>query len=393
MYPSIEYEEHEWEPSPLASKTQLRKQRGPYRSAITPPIADLTIEIDSELAAEAARAEGEIVRFDRDYGRDLAGFGPLLLRSEAAASSQIEQLTSSARSVLLAEAGAARSLTSNASVIAANTAAMRAAIDAAGELDAAAILEIQATLLGATRPEFTGKWRDTQVWIGIGRSPHSADFVPPHHHRVPGAIEDLVAFIARTDIQPLVHAAIAHAQFETIHPFPDGNGRTGRAIVHAMLGDSLATEYADPPISAGLLAQTSRYFDALTAFREGEPAPIIEAFIDAADAAIINATQLALDIADTASGWNDELADLRSHATARVLLGHLVGRPVLSAATVVDLLGVSHKAALAGLGLLEQRGIVSRHDVQRRRDQVWVAHDITRHLDEFAERAGRRVLG
>ncbi len=392
MFPSVTYEEYEWVPSPLMSKTQLRKQRGPYRAAIAPPIAAHHLIIDSRLATEAARAEGEIVRFDRDYGRDLVGFGPLLLRTEAAASSQIEHLTSSARSILLAEAGAAKSLNSNASVIAANTAAMQAAIHCAGNLDADTIIEIQATLLGATRPEYMGKWRSTQVWIGSARSPHNADFVPPHHDRVPSAVDDLVAFIARTDIQPLVHAAIAHAQFETIHPFPDGNGRTGRAIVHAMLGESLATEYAEPPISAGLLAETGRYFDALSHYRAGNPTPIIEAFIDATDSAIINATQLALDIAAAKHRWHDALSGVRSHATARVLLEHLVARPVLSAANVVGLLGVSHKTALAALGLLSERGIVTRHNIARLRDMIWVAHDITNNLDDFAERAGRRTI-
>jgi Fic/DOC family len=92
------------------------------------------------------------------------------------------------------------------------------------------------TLLRGSQPEHAGKWRDQPVWIGGGDlSPHNADFVPPHHSRVEPAIADLVRFMDRDDMPPLVQAAIAHAQFETIHPFPDGNGRTGRALVQSLL--------------------------------------------------------------------------------------------------------------------------------------------------------------
>ncbi len=66
-------------------------------------------------------------------------------------------------------------------------------------------------------------------------SPVGAEFIAPHHARVPELIEDLVTFATRMDVPPLIAIAIAHAQFETIHPFTDGNGRTGRALAQAML--------------------------------------------------------------------------------------------------------------------------------------------------------------
>jgi Fic family protein len=96
-------------------------------------------------------------------------------------------------------------------------------------------------------------------------------FNPPHHDHVPVLIDDLVAFARRTDIPLLTQAAVAHAQFETIHPFPDGNGRTGRALIHSMLRGHGLTHNVTVPVSAGLLTDTSAYFDALTAYREGEP--------------------------------------------------------------------------------------------------------------------------
>ncbi len=188
--------------------------------------------LGADTSALAAEATAELSRFDGELGRDLAPFGSLLLRSEAAASSQIEQLTASAKAILMAEAGDTSRV--NATIIAANTDALQAAIALADRLDEAAMIEMQRALLASSNPRIVGSFRSEQAWIG-GRSasPHAASFVPPHHDRVPAAMADLVRFLRRTDVPPFVQAMVAHAQFETIHPFPDGNGRTGRALIRA----------------------------------------------------------------------------------------------------------------------------------------------------------------
>lgn len=81
-----------------------------------------------------------------------------------------------------------------------------------------------------------GRFRGEQVWIGPGDAgPRTVDFVAPHHDRVHAAMVDLVAFVQREDLPVLVQVALAHAQFETIHPFTDGNGRTGRALAQSVL--------------------------------------------------------------------------------------------------------------------------------------------------------------
>src|SRR5260221_12756766 len=113
---------------------------------------------------------------------------------------------------------------------------MNAAIAMADHLDVASILAMHQVLMELVEPTIAGKWRLEQVWIGgTSLGPHGALFVPPQHSRVMPAIEDLMSFVQRDDLPVLAHAAVAHAQFETIHPFPDGNGRTGRALLHAML--------------------------------------------------------------------------------------------------------------------------------------------------------------
>ena len=107
------------------------------------------------------------------------------------------------------------------------------------------------------------------MWIGSSSyGPHTASFVPPHHTRVAAAIDDLVRFIRRDDLPVLAQAALAHAQFETIHPFPHGNRRTGRALVHCLLRGKLLTRRVIVPVSAGLLTDTDSYFDALAAYRD-----------------------------------------------------------------------------------------------------------------------------
>ena len=135
---------------------------------------------------------------------------------------------------------------------------MTAALELAQRLDADAILAMHAALVGDLHPEIAGRWREEQVWIGgTSFGPHQADFIPPHHEHVPALIDDLVAFVKRDDLPLLAQAAVAHAQFETIHPFPDGNGRTGRALIHSMLRGHGLTQNVTVPVSAGLLTDTA----------------------------------------------------------------------------------------------------------------------------------------
>ena len=196
-----------------------------------------------------------------EMGSEIAPFGAILLRSESAASSRIENLTASAKAVALAEFG--DTSRRNATEIVANTSAMTAAIALADRLDAPAILAMHGALLEEHDPKIAGTWRGAQVWVGTSSyGPHTANFVPPHHTRVAAAIEDLVRLMRRDDVPVLTQAAIAHAQFETIHPFPDGNGRTGRAIVQCLLRAKRLTRRVTIAVSAGLLTDIGRYFDA-----------------------------------------------------------------------------------------------------------------------------------
>ena len=282
-WPAVRFERRPWDHDPdVPAPRRVRAvYRGDYRAAVPANIAGLAVvPIGAETSALATEAATEIARFDAELGASAMAFAPLLLRSESASSSQIEHLTSSARAIALAVLGRAGG--NNADLIVSNVRAMHAAMDLAERLDGDAILAMHRVLMKARWPDIAGRWREQQVWIGGGRfGPRDADFIPPHQDRVLAGISDLSAFMARTDIPVLTHAAIAHAQFETIHPFPDGNGRVGRALVHALLKAGGLARTVTVPVSAGLLGDTDTYFAALTAYRAGDPEPIVKVMAEA----------------------------------------------------------------------------------------------------------------
>lgn len=386
-WPPISYEERDWKPStqPI-SRTELRLSRGPYKAAVTPAIANLKIVLPGEISALASEASVEVARFDAEVGHDIAPFASILLRSESAASSKIENLTASAKAIALAELGDPRR--QNASIIVANVRTMQSAIDLADHLDGDAIIAMHETLLGHANPEWTGAWRTSQVWIGGRNSPHTAVFVPPHSDRVPEAMNDVVAFMSRDDISPLVQAALAHAQFETIHPFPDGNGRVGRAVIHALLRGKGLIRNVTVPVSAGLLSNTGTYFEALNKYRDGNPVAIVQRLSDAAFGAIANGRVLVENLQELRSVWNSTLK-VRSHSSAWKLLSLLMRQPVINSPLVQRELDVAPVNALRAIRRLADVGIlkeVSGHY----RNQVWEAPEVLSALDNFAERAGRR---
>ncbi|HLR47328.1 MAG TPA: Fic family protein, partial [Deinococcales bacterium] len=362
--------------------------RGEYRSSVTPAIAGRDVQLSTSTLLEAEEASQELVRFDAGQTGTIGPLAALLLRSESAASSQIENLTSSARTVALADFGEAGP--PNAQLIVKNARAMQAAISLAGQLDEAAILEMHAALLAESNPDATGAWRRQTVWIGgTGIGPHLADFVPPRAELVPAAMADLIEFMARDDLPVLVQAAIAHAQFETIHPFIDGNGRTGRALLHSLLKSKGLLHNVTVPISAGLLADTARYFRSLTAYQQGNPEDIVLLTSEAAFSGIAEARWLVNATRELLGHWRENLT-VRRDALSRTVLEELPRQPVLSVSAVEHHFQASNTAARRALEQLEAAGIIQEF-TGRKRSKLWVATRLTDLLDEFAARAVRRT--
>lgn len=388
-WPPVQWEEYEWRPSippSLVSRSVRERHSGPYRAAITPRIADIDVRLSTSVLAAADEATSEIARFDAELGQEITHFGALLLRSESASSSQIENLTAGARAIALAEIGEGR--TANAVQIVANVEAMNAAVELADRLDGDTILAMQAALMSHDG-DAAGRWRSEQVWIGgTGYGPHQADFIPPHHRHVEAAIRDLVSFVNRNDVPVLAHAALAHAQFETIHPFVDGNGRTGRALIHAMLRGKGLTQHVTVPVSAGLLMDTDAYFDALTAYRRGDPGPIVARLSDASIMAVANGRQLVADLRDIRRRWQDAVTARRDAVVWR-LADLLLQQPVIDASIVQDRLDATSANAHRAIRQLQDAGIITEFSGRKRR-RLWQAQEVLSALDDFAARAVRR---
>ncbi len=387
-WPAVDFEAHEW-PSrddvPASRQARLRA-RQPYQAAIPPTIAEVQVTLSAAVLAAAEDASTEIARFDAEAGVELAPFSAILLRSESAASSKIEHLTASARAIAEAELGHG---TRNAALIVANERAMSAAIALADRLDGPAILDMHDALLRDSAPAIAGQWRDQQVWIGgSDYSPHGAQFIPPHHDRLPAAIDDLIRFIARTDIPTLAHAAITHAQFETIHPFPDGNGRVGRALVHAQLRHARLTRHVTVPVSAGLLTDIDAYFAALGAYRDGNPVPIVERFADATFAALANGRQLVADLHRVRADWAQRVKARRDAAAWKVT-EIVVRHPVVNAPSLSRELDIPQTNVYRALQPLVDAGVLVEF-TNNKRDRLWRAPDVLEVLDAFAARTGRR---
>lgn len=355
---------------------------------MTAGIAGQTVHLPSAVLAVADEASSEIARFDAETGARLAPFGAILLRSESASSSRIENLTSGAKAIALAEIGATQQR--NAVEIVGNVHAMQAAIDVRSDLDEALILTMHAALMADQHAETPGQWRTQQVWIGGDNyGPHGAAFVPPHHDRVQTAIGDLMTFARRDDIPVLAQAAIAHAQFETIHPFTDGNGRTGRALIHSMLRKKGLTRAVTVPIAAGLLTDIDTYFSALTAYRAGDLTAIVQRVAEASFAAITNARQLVSHITEIRQQW-DSTIKARPQALAWRVADLAMRLPVFDAYIASRELDIPVSNVIRALAPITEADVLTEFTGMRR-NRMWQAHEILDALDAFAFRAGGRI--
>lgn len=369
------------------SRTQRLKNRGAFTYAQPALIA--TADPNTSLSpttTEAARSATSLIeRFDESSRSWGLPFASVLLRSESASSSQIEQLTASSRRIALAALGDRSSR--NATLISRNVTAMQTAIALAERLDHHAILEMHRVLGGGEDEQQAGRYRQEWVWIG-GQSPVPAAYVAPHHDQITSAIDDLLAFMARIDIEPLTQAAIAHAQFETIHPFTDGNGRVGRALVSAALRRRGVSTAMTAPVSAGLLADTASYFAALSDYRAGDPEPIVRLFADAAERAVANADELRRDATEV----HESVMASATRRTRNIerLADLCSSEPAFNITMAVEAGITAQTAYRLCRKLVDQR--ILRRERSIGGTDAWTVVALTEALDRFAQRAGRRTF-
>lgn len=393
-WPAFEYETCPWERSPemlaLVPKSRRRKIGSEYEAAVPPMIASLDVELSSGLVERLALLLAEMARFDARMAACGYNLPASLLRSESSASSQIENLTSSVRNVALAELNS--DAPSNAVLIAGNVAAMRSALEIPIDCTVDSLREVHKALVQTSGQSFGGELREEQVWIGgTPYSPHGANYVAPQWERVPAYLEDLCAFCERDDINPVAQAAIAHAQFENIHPFIDGNGRCGRALIHRQLAFNGALLCGGLPISAGLLHDSNSYFAALSAYREGNVQAIVEELAAAIEIALSIGAVATSRIEDLLDSWHELIEERKSSAIHR-LPELLVEQPVVDAEFVADKLGISDRMARNVLARASEYGIV-RQLGSARRNRFFQADELLEILEDVsAKDAVRRIL-
>lgn len=355
-----------------------------YRAYVPDPIAYADVPLDHRAAADVVDAERAITRLEAGARglRNTEALARILLRAEAVASSYIEGLEVSPQRLLRADVArreADETHDDTALEVLANVDAMAYAVEqSAGPVTRHRLLMTHRRLLeGTALARHAGELRTEQNWIGGGGiAPFRASFVPPPPEEVPRLLDDLCAFCQRTDLPAVAQAAIAHAQFETIHPFVDGNGRTGRALVHMIFRYRELTAATLPPVSLALATRAADYVEALGRTRyDGsptDPAAIagVNAWIGLFAASCTRAVADAEDFERTAArihaDWRGRLASIRSDAAALRMLDRLIATPIVTVATVQRDLDVSYTAANAAIDRLVGAAILQPTKAGRR---------------------------
>jgi Fic family protein len=370
-----------------------RPDAGRYKAFVPDPIGDYEPELGSATSALAERAGIAVRALNHEAAGlvSLEGLGRQLLRSEALASSQIEGLDISPRK--LAEADLtdqdghfkAQEILGN---IRALELATRIGFEA-DELDVDAITRIHRELaIVPPLDRIAGELREDPSWIG-GRSPVDAEYVGPPWEEVRPLLDDLCDFINRDDVSPVAQAAIAHAQFENIHPFGDGNGRVGRCLIQVIFRRrGLAPRYI-PPVSIVLGANKDAYIHGLGSYRNGEVDEWVSQFARAVEDSAIGARSFSQSVIELQEKWRHDLGRVRSDAAVLPLIEMLPKYPVVTAAVAEEEIGRSRPVTIEALDRLASIGALTRHS-NRKKGYSWEAKGLFQLLAEF-EKAARKI--
>lgn len=376
-----------WTGQPGA-QTRADRRGGTYRAFVPEPVAEFELLLPGEVAGALETASTTVRELNASPRKlvSLEAIARHLLREESLASSRIEGLALGHRRIAFADYDLEQTDDQKAADIVGNIRAMTQAVELGSEVKTIGpndVLAVHRTMLrfGADEP-IAGKWRETQGWVG-GQTPTHAAYVPPPPEEVPRLVEDLCGFMNRTDLPALAQAAVAHAQFENVHPFVDGNGRVGRCLIHTILRRrGLSPNYV-PPISVLLATRRDHYFAGLEDFRGEGLYRWLDFFADTTDAAAREAGQLTAIMDDLQARWLERFPrPPRADAAVRRVMAMLPAHPVLDVRVVMSGLDISERAAGAALGALEKVGVLTQ--VKKRiRGRVWECLDLFEVIREF----------
>ena len=332
------------------------------------------------LLADAEGALGQLAAVGRLVPNPDLLIRPYLLR-EAVSSTRIEGTQATIGDVLDADATGA---TVNADIekVVNYVAAMRWGLEQLDRLPLSARLlrELHSRLMAGVRGRelSPGSLRTTQNWIGPpGSAIESAPFVPPPPEDLAGLLGDWERFAHEDPEMPLlVQDALLHAQFETIHPFLDGNGRLGRLILVFVL---VARDRLPAPLlylSAYLEQNRASYYESLQALREtGDPIPWIELFLNAVQTQALDAVRRAERIVELRGRYRTAAANMGT-SNALALVDLICENPLLTTRSVEDSLSVTRPTAIRLLKRMEEQGVLTEQKVGSRGQRRYIAQGL-----------------
>ena len=322
------------------------------------PIAGVEFELSGPTLRAAAAAEAAVATGRAAMPGASEVVARLLLRAEGLSSSMIEGLRVTPTDLALAEADPAFAV-GDAGWVSDNLAVVDGALATSGPLTVELLLEWHRRLMRHARgiaDAHVGAWRDRLGWVG-GANPLVAAHVAAPANLIADAMDDLVEFANRADVDPITQAAVLHAQFETIHPFADGNGRIGRVLVAYVLARGIDVP-VPPPVSTQFARDIGGYLSGLALYQHGQHDAWVRWFAGSVSSAT-EAANLTLGLVDELhERWITACADLRTDSAARRLLHELSAHPVLDSSRAALIVGVSERAARGALAQLADRGVV-----------------------------------
>jgi Fic family protein len=375
-----------WQSNPTIYAPPRHRRACKYDAFLPDALADLDPALAATTVAVVSEAESAIGRLNAEGGVALEPLARLLLRTESIASSKVEGLQVGVAELARAEAEIESGVTPSQTALEliANIDAMVLAVDRAAQAEHFAVEDITAIhhrmMERSPHKHIAGKIRTEQNWIGGNDyTPCGADFVPPPPEDVARLLADLCAAINDDRLSPLVQAALVHAQFETIHPFADGNGRTGRALVHVVLRRrGLAPRFL-PPVSVVFARARDRYIDGLTSFRSTDVARWVELFAASTASATLLAEQYVAAVRGLQQSWRDQLTASghapRAGAAAWALIDVLPAHPMISGPVAIAATGRARAPVYEGIEQLLAAGVLLPLS-QAKRNRWWSARGL-----------------
>ncbi len=371
-----------WEYDPARYAPPRFRRACHYESFVPHELSDFDELFSADLVGVVSDAETAVHRLNARALPALPPLARLLLRTESIASSKVEGMQVDARDLARAEARleTGRKVGSTAAEILANIDAMELAIDHATSSSAVTLndlVSIHAALMATVaNAHVAGVVRTEQIWIGGNNyNPCGASFVGPPPQEVPRLLEDLCASINDVALPPVIQAGLVHAQFEVIHPFLDGNGRIGRALIHVVLRRRGLTPMYVPPISVVLAGDTGAYIAGLDAYARGDVDAWLTTFAAATAQSAGLASRYLARVEALQDQWRAMLgtaANPRADSVAWALIDVMPAHPMISGPVAVAATGRTKAVVNDALLQLESAGVLTRAS-QGKRNRTWEA--------------------